>query len=467
MSQTLGELLSLWGRAEQVIQPITLPESKAIAAASKIAIGDNLKPPPPADLVVLRGKLYQAATSQDFSSLTPLDWRHSPFVLEGAGGLIETSNLLRRYLEVLTGRVRSRILHGLAALYIKTFNTTSQSTALLADFLLKHIAQMGPAWKKAQLNYRLFQRDQVVAQLSKLLVAQKGSSFQGIADVFHAVGLPSILACSQLTLCALQQALEAITQNYTRLSTEMEAKAIINLTSDGQGGLAWGGGSALVETMTDGLLLPFRSTVPPSEVRRLVEDHLLRQLKDPRLHPAKWLGVKLEAKEVIYRWLTEQSLELFLDIVDKVVNRSEDARRMWEMRGRFWRSYLNKGYIDEAWVVLGLDGVQQARSINSSVLGKNNKLLSYAQLKSSADVHKHVVLMMKIDSLTVVDWSHNGKCHIWNNSNPNAPKLYHPFYTRDQLVHLSEISFTHIANGSWTGDVAKIIYQHTGRRTFF
>lgn len=467
MSQTLGELLSLWGRAGQVIQPVILPESKAVAASQQIAIGDNLKPLPPSDLVTLRSKLNHAATSQDFSSLTSLDWRHSPFALEGAGGLIETPDLLRHYLNALIGRVRCRILHGLAALYSKTFSLTSRSTALLADFLANQVTQMGPIWKKAHLNYGLFQRHQVIDRLAKFLVAQKNSGSHGIADAFQAAGLPPVLAYSQLALHALQAALEIITQNHTRLSRVMEAQAIIDLTSDGQGGLALGGGSALVEIMTDALLLPFRSTAPPLDVRRIVEGHLLRQLKDPRLHPARWMGVKLAAKEVICRWLTEQSLELFLDIVDKVVNRSEDARRMWALRGSFWRSYLKKGYIDEAWVVLGLDGVQHARTINSSASTTSQNILSYAQLRSSSDIRKHVVLIMKIDSLTVVDWSHNGKCHIWKSSNPNAPKLYHPFYTRDQLVNISEKSFTHVASGTWTNEVAKIVYQYTGRRTSF
>jgi hypothetical protein len=46
----------------------------------------------------------------------------------------------------------------------------------------------------------------------------------------------------------------------------------------------------------------------------------------------------------------------------------------------------------------------------------------------------HAVLLMKIGSLTICDWSHNGRCIIWPKGHESAPKLYNREYGSGDLA---------------------------------
>lgn len=459
MSLALRELLIGWGNVEQVIRPVHLPESKTIAACLKVATSDTLKPPQHIDLEQLKKKLVATAEQNDFSHLTLKEWRASPFAVDGAGGLAASPSLLQRYLGgIVKYYNKKRIFRTLASTYARTFQHKSELTSCLGTFLSKYGVSFGPDWAKAQQRYSIFDPEKAARELAKELESQASQKDYSIVKFVKTEGLPELLAYSPLVLAATQQALASITQNHSKLNDERDIGRIIKLTSTGQGTLAFQGISSLVTTLTDALLLPFRHTPAPVELQKIIERYLLHHLGDPRINTARWNGARQESKGVILRWLTEQSLELFLDIVDKVVVDSADAKRMWANRAIFWRSYLKKGYIDAAWVVFEGACQQYAQQVKA----KTGAPLAFGRL-SAPDV-RHAVLMMRIDNLTIVDWSHNGRCHIWYGSSTKTPALYIPYGTKGQLEQFSDEAFRHDQYGAWQAKVASVIYRHTGRR---
>jgi hypothetical protein len=81
----------------------------------------------------------------------------------------------------------------------------------------------------------------------------------------------------------------------------------------------------------------------------------------------------------------------------------------------------------------------------------------------------HSVLLLRIDKLTIVDWSHDGKCYIWRDGNRRAPVLWpnppKQLYTRDELRMGSDndgVSHMASQNGSWQARIAEYIRRHTG-----
>ena len=66
---------------------------------------------------------------------------------------------------------------------------------------------------------------------------------------------------------------------------------------------------------------------------------------------------------------------------------------------------------------------------------------------------------MKIGDMTIVDWSHNGKCQFWRRGDANAPSLYQSSYhsalygAPQQEVHASPATY------SWQRKVAGIIEE--------
>ncbi|MFZ3325517.1 MAG: EH signature domain-containing protein, partial [Methylocella sp.] len=59
-------------------------------------------------------------------------------------------------------------------------------------------------------------------------------------------------------------------------------------------------------------------------------------------------------------------------------------------------------------------------------------------LKGSGVLSNHSVLLMRSGKLTIADWSHNGRCHIWRDGKMEAPKLYQRRYGRDDLIGNSD-----------------------------
>ena len=390
--------------------------------------------------------------------------RYSALCLKGSVLLTDIS-LLQTYLDAVVYRARGRLLRGLARVYVDSITSFPQATTLLAAFLSPRARNMGRQWAEPAERFHLFNPTKVVDYLADYLLRQDVIATQGIAAIFDQAGLPPGVALSELGAKVFQTALQRGSKQGRRLDSIEIAQRIIDLATTNQGCLFLQGIPSVVLAVTDALLLPFQSIAAPKPIRSLVETYLLRQLRDPRLDGAMWHPVRPEAKAVMHGWLTEQSLELFLGIVDKVANKDEKTCRMWSMRGKFWRAYHRKKFIDQAWVVLGINGEREVKRVIAQTDSSPGKALSYASLTHSTDINNHIVLILKIDNLIVVDWSHNGRCHIWHEQNASAPKLYKQLYSKQDLEFGSEKPgpYTHYANGSWRESVAKHIRDETGR----
>lgn len=463
MTPRLKDMLQALSQQEYQIRPMVFRPSRVVSAAASIGEGGDQPIRMPLDLDRLQKKLLKAARDRDFSTMDLVDWRYSTLCLEGTNGILTEPVLLKAYLDVLEQHVRGRILRGLARVYLHTFISAPQAAALLANFLLPRANSMGRRWAEPASRFHLFNPGKASELLTAYLLRKEVDVRPGFAAILDHVGLPSDVAVSELGIAAFQAALRRTTRQGTRLSSPGEAQRIIDIASNGRGELALQGCPPVVQAVTDALLLPFRTGRAPEETRSLIETYLLRQLRDPRLDASLWHPVSTEAKAVMHSWLTEQSLELFLGIVDKVVNRDDDARRMWRMRGKFWRAYHRKRYINQAWVVLGVNGVREVRRVIAQSNSVHEQSLSYATLSHSSDTLNHIALIMKIDCLVVVDWSHNGRCHIWHERNPNAPALYKSHYRGGELTDSSESPgpYVHVANGSWRWSVAEHIKRET------
>ena len=120
----------------------------------------------------------------------------------------------------------------------------------------------------------------------------------------------------------------------------------------------------------------------------------------PRLHPGQWGSVDDAAKIVIRRWLTENSLEQFLRVVDRVA-----PTYQWTHRRAFWNAYFKKGYVLDAWVAFGRDGAKLARSVAAD--RQEDVGMAYGQLYRPPN-SKQAVLLLRIGDLLVADWSRLG-----------------------------------------------------------
>ena len=154
----------------------------------------------------------------------------------------------------------------------------------------------------------------------------------------------------------------------------------------------------------------------------------------------------------MYSWLVEVTMEDFLRLIDKSA-----FRRHWDFRRRFWKAYLDQGFIKDAWIALGPKVVPLARQLSQ------NRTTVYATLQGAVE-SSHSVLLMRIGSLIIAEWSHNGTCRIWHQNNKKAPRLYEAAYHRFKLTDAPDFKKAHhgAERNLWQQDISLYIRKETG-----
>ena len=175
------------------------------------------------------------------------------------------------------------------------------------------------------------------------------------------------------------------------------------------------------------LLEPFSKSDSFEGAKKKIFPFLMDNFGDPRINKGHWEGGSAIALQVMQRWLVKSTLEDFFRLLKHVSGNDPEAERMWKDRQMFWIAYIKKNAISEAWVVLGRKARHVAESSFSDFDGQ------YGNLQSGNVAPLHSALLMRIDSLVIVEWSHNGKCHMWMETDNNKPSFYKSRYTRNEL----------------------------------
>jgi hypothetical protein len=186
------------------------------------------------------------------------------------------------------------------------------------------------------------------------------------------------------------------------------------------------------------IVMPFGDRIPGAADRDLILSFLVSRFGDPRVKRAGWIGMD-DVAEVLKRWLTEQSLRQFFDVVDRI---APDGA--WKYRRAFWKAYHDAGLIQNAWVVFGPDGAAEVRRS----FGRDVRFGIFKGGGRKQVQQGHAVLLLDLGQCVVADWSYNGFCNIWPNSDPDRPKELNAVnYTSDEIrrevpIDRSELNLT-------------------------
>lgn len=216
-----------------------------------------------------------------------------------------------------------------------------------------------------------------------------------------------------------------------------------------------------IKDYSSALLTPYGVNEADDDVRKIIQRFMTNLFGDPRIHPARWKGVSDEHLAVMYRWLTKNSFDILL----KVVERSNDTTH-WSERRKFWYPYIEAGHISEAWVAFGHNAASIARALVRD--GTIATAREFGLLGTGGDPW-HSVIMMKMGDHVIAEWTHSGKVRFYNKrTNQNAPAFYKGTYSgtsyRDGLRNDHAPDFFKIHNKGWQRDVRQYIERNIGVR---
>ena len=371
----------------------------------------------PPDIDAIAARLRETMKRQGAAGIPRRDLKYAPHCLwAGETPIAEHDpETAKKLVEAIAERGRRSLISTLAVTYLRFYALKRAGVGLVGRALRELAPKAGPAIAGLQRDLDLFDPSGGPDHLASDAVHKDWTP----ADVLREYGLSGDVLTSGL---ASEAARLGMVQLRERLEREEERTLV--QTADrwayDDGVIRFQGADAeLART----LVRPFIDRTPEPDLRQDILNTLLDRLHDPRLHPQKWLQVE-EERDQVRRWLAGESLRQFLDIVDRVA-----MPEHWVYRRAFWKAFYDAGLMEEAWVAFGYEGEREARR----VFGRQ---ASFSLLSASGKAVErgHAVLLMKVGSLTICDWSHNGRCIIWPKSDQNAPALYKSRYYSGDLA---------------------------------
>lgn len=205
----------------------------------------------------------------------------------------------------------------------------------------------------------------------------------------------------------------------------------------------------------DSVLNQFYNESPQRDIKDYLRDFIIKHFGDVRLEPQRWVGVSETATEVMRSWMVESTMQDFFSLLSAVAKTDRTADRHWHYRKAFWESYLKRGVVLDAWVVFG----SKAKELANSFL---NPEMKYATLTGGQNIHS--ALLIKIDNLVILEWSHSGAIRVWHDD-ASPPTMYRKNYHREDIVESpSFMPIHHFGSemGGWQWQVSRLIEKHTG-----
>lgn len=367
-------------------------------------------------------------------------WTTTPALSDDVG-------ILAAYLRQLNGCDRIRPFRSLASSYVAAFHAERPHLAMIAQVLAVKAAMVGRPWSTAQDRFALFDPVAVFSKLGDPTITPSIRPARALADI----GLGQLPSGGGLELALHKNGLETL-KNQPNADPFHRLRLTL-LWATGESGKLLA--PSIATSVIEALIGPFRGETPDRSVRDHYVEKITELLGDPRFDHQNWRGNGI-AETIVGRWLCEQSLRMYLDIVARI-----HPPEFWQHRREFWEAIYRASLVDEAWVVLEAEGASAARKIygDHCVFGR---FAPSSKGPNGGELGRGMAaLTLKIGTLILVDWSHAGPCLIWDTEvETGAPDVYRRVYDAARFRKLAEGPET-LSNHASQG-----IFWHSGSETY-
>lgn len=370
--------------------------------------------------------------------------------------LVAKSNgtgLLKRFIDLIVSIGSSVLYKSLLLGYLRIRHDDSALSDLIRQALVNGEQQLPQRWKDRIKKYGLLEKPSGKKLASIALSSVDLNPLQVFEDAGLKKGIllgGGFAACAFNELCnivANDHSSEKLNKFFAILPENLSNKA------DERVQLA----ESSIQFVTLALLKPYLEKDPSDEVRRKIIKKLVNLYRDPRLNPMAWATADQDLVSILLRWLTAESFEMLMEVLN-----SSNQSAQWKTREKFWKGYIDKGFVKEAWVAFGPDAeIQASKLIRSGQLRSRG---SFGVLEHSQIQGHHSVLFMKLGDLTISEWTHDGKVRFYRSRNNSKPELYKLRYDPEVLRRDSRADHFKVHRGYWQWDVAEYIRDITGFR---
>jgi hypothetical protein len=400
------------------------------------------------DLDALEGRIRRALDEDNAARLARRDWRMLPYALWLRDPpLVQHAGLLPALRARLKAGSSARLLRNLLSAYLRAFDPRLPRLAEIARLIDEHRFKMDEIWWRRVETYQLTQPEKAphAIFLACIRADQPPEALEeaGIdPDVHHGILRATLLAGTQ-----------AIERNFPVGRWNAKAMDFVEGQIFAEDALVE---PELRRALADAYLRPWLNGDPSDgQLKTRIQDFMLRRYGDPRTRPQRWTGVSDEARTVMRRWLVKVVLDQFLDVIDELA-----FERQWKYRRAFWLGYFREGWISEADVLFG----PQCMKVATRLFGKNAPCAALVAGQKIVD-NRHAVLLMKIGSLIIADWSHNGRCVVWSERDAGAPHFGRTSYSStDVYPRGGDWALMHQGSEgySWQRRLRDKIFEETG-----
>lgn len=442
---------------------VKVPDTPAITfRAQELAarLGTAGAPPPRDQLNALKRRLWDACQYRRLDQVPARDWQQAAWIIwDGVPCLAENDAFVAGYTKALTDAAMPNGFRRLVYVYLRDFQPDNSNLERISKFLRQTLAAPGlralDRWRDAHESFGIFDPAEGPGRVAEAIFEPHSLP----DEVMAKTGLLGELGWQGFAHAVCDATLKTL---YERLAQEQisadECRRILGSFLDGASLKFPDRRSHLANA----LLLPWADgSAPPEELRGLIQRFLLDLLKDPRVNRGNWQGVDARAIAVMRRWLAHETLEGFFRILDRSA-----LDKHWKYRRAFWLAYHRRGLLDDAWLALG----QHAQRYAREAFGKD---AAYGKLGFGAQSDQSV-LLLKVQGLIIVEWSHNGKCRVWQIDDSDAPALHRRNYDRVDLTtgsmmitrHYRRPGIPHMnsQDGHWQGILSSFIQRQTNFR---
>jgi hypothetical protein len=341
--------------------------------------------------------------------------------------------------------------------YLTYFPVNRHIMGKLADSASSAALRHEWAWRERARQWELFEPSQGPAKLAQDLLTRDNNE---VFQLMREAGLGANLAAS-----AFGQATFA---RFCVTTAELPPTEAVSAQRSLLGLFDKEALAGQIEFVVRALLEPWVKEKPEPEHRKAISEFLLDQVGDPRLQRARWDRIVRSLAEsigeeraqtvtqVFKRWLTEVAMREFFRAIAKTTDRPDQ----WVQREKFWMAYLDAGLVSDAWPALGV----RARNQIEDLIRQSGERPEYGVIRGGPTSSSSIII--QIGDLRIAEWSDNGSCRFWSDSDPNAPKPYAKIYDGGKLrttVGRTDFEYqSHVpASPGWEGKFAGIIHRRT------